>query len=449
MKQVLKTMSPNIAVLAYCLAGIGYVLGWYTDANVVGDRGGISAVMVMLFFLLVASYLLLMWFVGSLVNLRKGWAIVVIAATCLGVIVVLATTMPNRSIDARWNLLLSRGFTEYGLSPYETTPRELKDDAWADIDINWWDYRMTHGPLWVGYQNIITRFASTVQSAVFWQRLTTLPLLAGSLLVLWELMRDQGRSWTMRTKVMAALILSPFIIQTVLLDLHNDVWMMLGILLSYYLLTRKKFLLSIWLLIVVGFVKYISWLLIPIPVIALMRESINWRVKWATLFILTVLWGGLFYLLYLPYGSFNFHVFGQLEVIIRQGGLNHSLLGTAVIIRMLPAINLTALRLIGFGMGFFMIGWLAVRRRYLLAYTLPLSLILFFATPWFVPWYMCWLILLYALKLDWKLVVVINVFLFLGMTIGIHSSTLLLAGCWPLYLGTRYYQKHIQENAHW
>ena len=316
-------------------------------------------------------------------------------------------TGPTRSQDVYLNLLLAKGFSRHGRNPYTTAPAALAGDPWWDPSLIWGDQPMTHGPIWALLLGSITACTYSLTIALCLVKLTALVALAAGGTLLWKIMALQGRPAGERAAVLAILAWNPFVLQTTLVDAHNDVLILVAILASYFLFLQGRYSRSVLALMVGGFVKYPLWALMPLPFVYLVRErGIRLGVRRAAFLLLSG--AGLAGALYAPFGFSAKNFAGFTQEIVERGWTSFYWPGTALL-GSLPWMGIPRIRVAGAALGLAAL-WICVRRdRPLLGYTLPFTVMLFFGTPSFHPWYALWVAPLAALRLDPAVILIASV----------------------------------------
>ncbi len=368
--------------------------------------------------------LIYVWMVrqlGLVVTVSRQLVLWLVGIWAITMLVVLPAR-PNVSNDDYWILLSVRGYSEYQLSPYTTTAEQLRFDSWSQYNKDWWGSKMVYGPLLVLTTAPLTRLSESLPVVLIGQRVIAIGLFGVSMFCLWRILQKHRVSSLRQFQTLAAAAFSPFLMQSLFFDLHNDIWMMTGIILSYWLYLQKKYFLSGWSLIVVGFVKYFSWYLLPIPIVAIWQERCEIRKKVLKTAILIGGFVVLAWILYLPFGGISWKVFSQLRQEASKVGIEGGLIGTNIMLSIWPLKDSFTLRIFCFGVGGLWMLWLVRRREILKAYTLPFCLIFAFGTPWFQAWYFNWIILLLAVVLDLNWFIFLTIFLFIVETMSTQSG---------------------------
>jgi len=297
-------------------------------------------------------------------------------------------TSPTRSQDLNLNLLLAKGFTAYGMNPYQTAPLMLQKDPWSPPSLSWSGQPMTHGPVWVLLLVSITACTYSLRMAFVLVKLTALVALAAGGIFLWKIMALQGRAVGDRAGVLAILAWNPFVLQTALVDAHNDVLILVAILASYLCFLTRRYRLSIMALMLGGFVKFALWPLMLVPVAYLVKERGMHR--GAVCAAVLLLSGAvLASALYAPFGLSAKNFAGLTEEVMERGWTSFYWPGTALL-GSLPWMGIVQIRVAGLLMGLLVLGMCIRWDRPLLGYTLPYAVMLFFGSPSFHPWYGLW-----------------------------------------------------------
>jgi len=351
----------------------------------------------------------------SLRRLREVSARRVLAIALLGfagLALLTFFTHPTRSQDIYHSLLLGKGAALHGWNPYATTPEVLKDDPWAYPVLAWRDIPMTYGPLWTLEMMLIAALCTSLEAALLLARLVMLAALVGAGFALWRSLGHMGRSAREQTGILSLLALNPFLIQAALVDLHNDVLILAGLTWSYLFLLERRYAASALALVVAGLVKYVTWLLVPVPLWFLLRDrGISLKTVRAAGGSL-VAGAGVVWLTYLPFGGVvsAFRSSELAEFLDQLGMRSQCLPGAFLLLETLP-LSHGNLRTLGVGLATVTLAGCCWRDRRLQAFTWPLAALLFFATPWFQSWYALWILPLLALEWSQASVVLLTIFL--------------------------------------
>lgn len=352
------------------------------------------------------------WFSGFLLALvlalhfmkdyPNRWSMAIVLIVFLGLAVIAIFTHPTRSQDIYWSLLLGKGFSHFHLNPYTTQPILLAKDAWAYPVLTWKDIPMIYGPIWALVIIVATWFTNSLAAALLTMKLFFVLVVGLSGYLVWKI----GGA-----KPLALFLWNPFVIQIALVDLHNDALIMLSFLASYWFLQKKNYAASMLALILGGFVKYIPWLFLLIPLWYLFKDKQLGAKRYTHLGIAAIMGVALTGLLYAPFGGFSWHNFAGLATQVENIGLASQYLpGTGLLIAFLQ-LNFAQLHWLGLGLALVVMIWCLYKNKTLLAYILPILVILFFATPWFQSWYSLWVLPLMILAWSPFIIVVVSIFL--------------------------------------
>lgn len=316
-------------------------------------------------------------------------------------------THPIGSPDVYWNLLLGKGWTHYNLNPYHTTPNHLLFDDWSVVIKSWRDLAMTHGPLWTMILGLVTIGTTSLTIAVLKIKFLAFILLALSGYILWKISHN--------AKMISLLMLNPFILQMVLIDVHNDIYIMFGLLMSYYLFTKKRYPTSAVVLLLAGLVKYVSWFALPIPLYFWLKQQKNPLHKVLMISGFVAVSVGIISITYAPFGFRLTNLTGISNEIAQRGNESYSTLGAYWLSEVFH-LTITQIRLVG-ALAALLVMWLLIKlNKPLLAYTLPYVTIWGLGTTWFQPWYVLWIWPLLLLFLPESLVIVLTTALLLTPT---------------------------------
>jgi hypothetical protein len=229
-----------------------------------------------------------------------------------------------------------------------------------------------------------------------------------------------------KLQLFALVAWNPFIIQTVLVDMHNDAFLLLTVLASCYFVLKKDFALSAVFLGFGAFIKYAPLLLLPIPCVYLIAEGRKRPLSTVCKFIGLALVGlSLFIVLYMPFGGFTRDVYSGIQKQFANIGLPTQYLpGTTIVLEVFP-MSFTSLYAWGLVLAITAEIACMARQKLLLAFTLPFLLIFFFASPWFQPWYVLWILPILALYLPPAALALLSVFLVLTPELFSPSGTAL------------------------
>lgn len=307
---------------------------------------------------------------------------------------------------------MGKAFSHFHMNPYRITPAALGNDPWAYPVLTWKDLPMMYGPVWSLLISGIARVATTLRTAIFVAKFFFLAIVLVSGWIYWKLLKALEPDPAKQLQRLTLLAWNPFLIQTTLVDMHNDALLMLTVLASFYLLVRKHFALSTLFLLIGGFIKYAPLILLPVPLFYLFK---NGRTQIRRTVVLLVSLGasavGLLFLLYLPFGGFTPEAYSGIQKQLTNVGLPTEYLpGTALVLRLFP-MSFRYLYAWGLLLGTAVEILCIIEKKALQAYTIPLLLIFFFASPWFQPWYMLWILPILVLHVTPVAFTLISIFL--------------------------------------
>ena len=352
---------------------------------------------------------------------KKFLAIILVTAAVAGSIAVV--THPTRSQDLYWSLLLGKASSHSQLNPYQTLPQTLGADPWAYPVLTWKDIPMIYGPLWTWIVAGTTRFTDSLAVALITTKLLFVGLWALSGFIFWKITAELGYDALKRAKYLLFFFWNPFIIQIALVDGHNDILLMLVFLASYYLLLKKNYMASMLVLIAGGAIKYTPLLFLLIPAWYLWQEKNLGVRRYYQLAVVGIFGIAAAVGLFLPFGGLSWKNFAGLSSQLDRIGLPAvQLPGTRFILGLFQ-FNYAQLHLLGFALVLALIVLCLKYKKPLLAYSLPLVGLFFFATPWFQPWYMIWILPL--LMLSWPATAMVGISIFLMLTPELYTPATL------------------------
>ncbi len=181
-------------------------------------------------------------------------------------------TIPMLSSDVFYYLGIGRLNGEYGQNPYYISMAEYVD-ANPDLDINsdtvmlqgynsyWAKTTVVYGPIWTIICSIVSKLSlGNIDFGLLVFKLVNLTIHILNCCIIYKLSKK---------KIFVLLYgLNPFILLEAIVNVHNDIFMILFILLAlYYLLKKKNLVLSVVFLAIATCIKYFTILLLPFFVI--------------------------------------------------------------------------------------------------------------------------------------------------------------------------------------
>ncbi len=323
-----------------------------------------------------------------------------------------AISLPTQSQDLYWNLSLTRNWVETKENPYQTTINNVSQSNWTSPITKWKALPMTHGPAWVLLLALFIKLNFSLYATIVSIKILFVSLTLASALLWWKIMTIHGWTLEKKTKLFLLGILSPFILQAVLVDGHNDVLILFGITLSYYFFLTRKFSVSTIILLIAGFIKYIPWLLAIIPYTERMIEARSWDEKIKVTIFYLLIFIGLGFVLYAPFGLPWQNASGLGQKLVADKHNLFQLPGT-YLISLLPFVNNIILRIASIFVGVLLIGYFVYKRKFVHSWILPYVVILGFTTPWFMPWYALWIYPLLGIFVSLNIFAILNLSLFI------------------------------------
>ncbi len=382
---------------------------FYVAHHFAGLTDRIVIVVYILAALLVALWLILR---GTGRTLPDGkWLRAVLVGGCALLVLTALFTHPTRSQDVYWNLLLGKGFSHYQMNPYATRAETLGKDTWAYPVLIWKDVTMIYGPIWTMLVGAASALTDSLGTALFTMKAVYAGVFALCELLFWKITGLLDLSENRRYQLAFLLAWNPFVIQIALVDLHNDLFLVLSFLASYYFLLKKNYGLSMLALLLGGFIKYVPWLFLVIPAYYLLRGNSKAAQKFNIIAGTGAFGALLAWLLFLPFGGPKLgNIIGFTDQVEKLGMASQFLPGTELLIGLF-GFSYFQIRLYGIVAAVALMLWCLYRNKPLLAFTVPLLFIFFFGTPWFQPWYGLWVLPLLALYLPLGALVAFSIFL--------------------------------------
>lgn len=362
-----------VGILVAAIAGVGRSVGAYADISVNS-----------LPYIFLISTLLL----GVLAMLYayknpppRFW----IYAATMFVAVIFLFLPPLASGDALTSLLRIKIFALTKTNPYIMAPAQFPGDPWLS-GTSWRHIPMPYGPLWTLFSVIFFPFVKgSLASALFAYKLviSAASLACGHLLyILSERLETDGR----RTELL--FLWNPLLLLTVFSDSHNDILMILLLLLGLLYLLKDKYQFALLALTGSILIKYATILVLPFFLLAIYRKLGNTKAVLKKVIPAIILSIGLFYIYW--QGSYTFR-----GVLLASGIVSPN------------SLIVHTANLFGLGLGFFVkakewiLGsaavtvviiflWSARREgRIIKGAAFSLMTLLFFVTDLF-NWYLLW-----------------------------------------------------------
>ncbi|MCW1930455.1 MAG: hypothetical protein KIH62_004015 [Candidatus Kerfeldbacteria bacterium] len=323
---------------------------------------------------------------------RQARTAQMLAVMLCGIVLVICLGIhPTRSQDAYWSLLLARGATAHHMNPYTTTPNMLVRDGWSASVISWRTQTMSHGVLWTVPLMGITLLTTQLTTALVYTKLFLyIGLIAVYAVLWWILSHDENRTLIESRKLWIFLVLQPMWFQYIAIDMHNDVWVALSLLVSFWYLKKERYQASSIALILGGCVKYVPLFLLPIPIILALRKEGSWKAmlskQRATIELLVAC-----SIIFFTVQFSKYTTLGLYTEIFERGRKDFLLLGSQIVSFFVGGHE-TIVRIVGLLMMFGVLAYYIKQKKYVHAYVVPFVVLLICGTPWFQSWYALWIL---------------------------------------------------------
>lgn len=188
--------------------------------------------------------------------------------------------------------------SKYGENPYYTTVKDLQDQGINDEILNntgyWKNTTSVYGPIWNSIAKLLVSFSfGNVTIALFVFKIASLLIHVLNSYLIYKI--------TKSNKYMLLYGLNPLILIELLSNVHNDIYLILFILLALYFLIRKKNIyFTIAFLALSIAIKYSTVLIVPFILLYYFRKySIPKRILYCILSGISII--AIVFILYLPY----------------------------------------------------------------------------------------------------------------------------------------------------
>lgn len=329
----------------------------------------------------------------------RGSIVVLCVVACIAL-----WSHPTRSQDAYWNLLLAKGYTEYQMNPYQTTPNMLVRDSWSASVYTWRAQTMSHGIAWVFPLMMITLITSNLLTAIVLLKLMLIAACIALGYVLWKLVHERYDEMTARRMWILGM-LQPVWVQYILIDMHNDVLVALSIAYAVWWMYTERYAWSVIALLGGVAVKYVPALIIIIPLVMAVRmypTAKQYVQAFRVPIILALFLLAFFFAVqYAPRESQGLAI-----EILERGKTEFLLLGSQIIYAFVGQSQLW-LRIVGGVLALYTLYIYVRRKKYLEAVVFPYIVLLCCGTPWFQSWYALWILPVSLLVCDaWAIALV-------------------------------------------
>lgn len=269
-----------------------------------------------LFTILFLVYILVIKKRKSIFKNKKQIFISIIVASILFAIII-----PYTSTDVYSYIANGWSSAHYGENPYYVSTGEIVDKIEQNEPMfnkvaNCWRYEtVVYGPLWTAICTVLSWLSmGNIDVALFVFKIANLIVHLCNCLLIYKI--------TKKDLFVILYGLNPFILFEALSNVHNDIFIILFILLAIYFTIRKKNLfIAVLFIAMATAIKYLAILILPFIIIYYVRKKeIKDRIKYCIIYGLEyIAIIGLFYLLYMK----DLNVFAGL--FMQQGKYNRSI----------------------------------------------------------------------------------------------------------------------------
>ncbi|NTW02450.1 MAG: polyprenol phosphomannose-dependent alpha 1,6 mannosyltransferase MptB [Oscillochloris sp.] len=335
-------------------------------------------------------------------HLPDAQAIPIVFGCAVAMALLMVAMYPVAAIDIFIYAVRSHLLTAYGANPSAALPRDFAPDPWVPFaSQEWGRYSSPYGPLWNQIAAPITALAgNNMLAALIGFKLLSVVAMLGSAWIIVVMLRPHN------TPVFGALFFlwNPLVLWEAVGNGHNDVIMLVPILLALLAWLRRRDSYVLPLLVAATLIKYVSVLLLPLAAVALWQRAETRVARWRIVTLSLVLSGLLvlialypFYDLAALYAAFksqsNFMSFSLAAVVVES---LHILFGISKELSK-PWVRFPLICLVLAVVGWQT--WVLWRRRSSLNRAVFESMyILLLLGIWsWRPWYLVWLVGLAAL----------------------------------------------------
>jgi hypothetical protein len=185
---------------------------------------------------------------------------------------------PVNAIDIFIYASRSRLWSTYGQNPIAVKPAVFPNDAWTHFASEWGNSVSPYGPLWNWIAWPVTKISgANIDDALLgFKALACVSIVLGAVVIF-------AIAQTLRpgTGATAALLYlwNPLVLWEGAGNGHNDVIMLLPLLLAALLFVRRRFPMVVPLIVAAALIKYVALLLLPFAVIAIWRLDPSWSAR--------------------------------------------------------------------------------------------------------------------------------------------------------------------------
>ncbi len=158
-------------------------------------------------------------------------------ALCIGSVVMFSLSYNALSHDIFNYMFNARMVVKYDVNPHETTALWFPYDPWTRFMHNT-HTTAPYGYLWTG-MSVVVYLLGMGKFLVTWLLFKGMGVLS-YLLLLWVYVRLYGKEHAIAPQTLAVLFLNPLVLIEVASSAHNDLWMLVPALVSFWMLTKPK-----------------------------------------------------------------------------------------------------------------------------------------------------------------------------------------------------------------
>jgi hypothetical protein len=214
----------------------------------------------------------------------------------------LVFTYPVNAVDVFRYFFEGRMMVEHGANPLTVPPNALTNDPLLPFAAILLHKTSPYGPVWelLGALLYWLSRGDMTRGLIFF-KLTGLGSFVGVGIVIWQLLAKQDLST--RTARLLLWLWNPALLFMFVMDAHNDIHMLLFLLLGYQKIVQRRPLAGVTLLAIAALIKPIG--LLPIPIFAVMawQQLEGWKQRIRFVLLTTLSVGTVTTLAFLPFGS--------------------------------------------------------------------------------------------------------------------------------------------------
>jgi hypothetical protein len=215
------------------------------------------------------------WHAALRVCSRAAWSIVLGGALMFGGL--LLFVYPVDAADLFDNIMHGRILSVYNANPFQSVTAQFKSDPFFGYTA-WRNSISAYGPLWEMLAGLTTRLAGNglIANAMAF-KLVLGGMLAACAALIALILRRIAPERALAGVVL--LVWNPVVLFETIGNGHNDIAMMVWLLLAAWSMLRRRFTLAVLALIGGALIKYIPLLLIPIVLALALRDLSGWRAR--------------------------------------------------------------------------------------------------------------------------------------------------------------------------